>query len=669
MANDHPGEKYIPFILDFVATVRKGALYSATHPVVIASAKECFLRLQEIFKSLEALHISVSTENRIVVEGELLEGEQPLIAGVLPFLKKWQIEDITFKAGITEEELLSFAGLLLWDEARVKGSGGIVGALTQQTITHIQLNLFSYLRIRKGQEVQLAQPREARRAQPKESRVGALDLLKEKLTQLSRQKSPDPREVENAGREIFVIVIGECKSDGKISPAAKNMLTKFIVHSADPARFMRILEDDMLQAGIAGENAARLLHKIREAVDGRQKTGTKVSAAAFEEMKRENEGLKAERLRLRGELDVLQGLADAVQRQAESISDEKQKLDNIVHNMSDGMMVVDPDGRILMVNPAAQQLLGVAQNDIGKQLKDVIKDEHLLALVKKPAHSQEGSEKRDVELFCRDESTMRVLRASSAVIEDPQGKTVGMVAILNDITKQREVENLKQDFLGKVTHELRTPLFAMEKAVAILRSGSAGVFSETQENFLSLTETNLKRLTGLINDLLDLSKLEAGKMKIIRESADIRDVVAETLAMLGGWAQSKSILLRQEVAEGVPRIEFDAGRIMQVLNNLIGNAIKFTPSGGSVTVAVRLDAGGVMEVSVKDTGVGLAKDELSKVFDKFYQVQGAAAGDIRGTGIGLAIAREIVELHGGHIRVDSEQGKGTAFTFTIPPEH
>jgi signal transduction histidine kinase len=304
---------------------------------------------------------------------------------------------------------------------------------------------------------------------------------------------------------------------------------------------------------------------------------------------------------------------------------------------------------------------------VGKYLKDVVKDEHLLTVTKSISADTESVVEKDIEFVSNNESTKRVLRTSSAVVEDPNGNTVGMVTTLNDITRQKEVERLKGEFLANVSHELRTPLVAIEKSVSMMLDQSAGQVSDTQKQFLTIAERNLKRLTLLINDLLDLSKLEAQKMKISPALVNPSQVIDEAVNSLDSWAKTKSVSIEKVIADGLPLISIDPNRIIQVLINLIGNAIKFTPSAGKITVSCTQSIEqGIVTIRVQDTGVGIPQEDLSKIFDKFYQTRERPSSDICGTGIGLTIVKEIVELHGGKVWAESEHGKGAAFIFTLP---
>ena len=346
------------------------------------------------------------------------------------------------------------------------------------------------------------------------------------------------------------------------------------------------------------------------------------------------------------------------------VLNDKKNTDAVIRSIAEGLVVVDAEGKVIMINPAAERLLGVSKKDkIGKSILENLKEEHLISLVK----GSQDKDEREIELISQKDDTKKVLRASSAVIENENGQSIGMVSVLSDITKQKELDQLKSKFVANVSHELRTPLVSTEKAISLILSRQPGQITESQEQFLSIAERNLKRLSLLINDLLDLSKLEAGKMGLKIQPSSIEKVFDESIEGLSTWAVTKSIEIIKKVQQGLPEINLDQERIIQVLNNLIGNAIKYTPNNGKITIETVLNQEqNEIVVSVEDTGTGIPKDQLNKVFDKFYQVGERLTTDIHGTGIGLSIAKEIVELHGGKIWAESEKGCGAKFIFTLP---
>jgi PAS domain S-box-containing protein len=358
---------------------------------------------------------------------------------------------------------------------------------------------------------------------------------------------------------------------------------------------------------------------------------------------------------------------EQLQRQNKRVHEEKQRIENIVRNMAEGMVVLDARGRIVLANSAAETLLGITKQDVGRPIRDVVKDEHLLTLTKSIPTGPDEVVEKDIELIGSDESTKRVLRTSSAVVEDPNGNTVGMVTMLNDITRQKEVERLKSEFLAGVFHELRTPLVAVEKSVSLMLDASSGALSSDQQQLLTIAHRNIKRLTLLINDLLDLAKIESHKVELRCSLGAFDTVVRDAVENFAQWAQTKKISIECNVQPGLPEFSFDANRITQVLMNLIGNALKFTPVDGRITVSADMDAERLnVRVIVEDTGPGIDEDDIEKVFEKFYQAKNRPASDINGTGIGLAIVKEVVQMHGGRVWSENAASGGARFIFTLP---
>jgi len=251
-------------------------------------------------------------------------------------------------------------------------------------------------------------------------------------------------------------------------------------------------------------------------------------------------------------------------------------------------------------------------------------------------------------------------------IEDNEEKSLGMVALLRDVTREREIERMKTDFVSIVSHELRTPLAAIKGAVDNLLDGIGGELGDVQQKCLTISKRNIDRLSRLISDLLDISRIEAGKIQIIKQPADISVIIKDVLFFFKEIADGKNILLEMAIEQNVPVLSFDSDKITQVITNLVGNAVKFTPTGGKITVKAFL-SGDYLQVDVIDTGTGISRQDLEKVFDKFYQVSRLETkGMYKGTGLGLPITKGIVEKHEGKIWAESELGKGAKFSFILP---
>jgi len=341
---------------------------------------------------------------------------------------------------------------------------------------------------------------------------------------------------------------------------------------------------------------------------------------------------------------------------------EKNRIDAVMRNVGEGVIVVGNDGKVLMANPAAEKLLGQnGERIMGQALKDTMQKEHALIL----SHGNQESVE-EIEVAGEDKDTRRILRASNAVVEDRDGQTIGMVSVLSDITRMKELEQLKSDFVANVSHELRSPLVAIQKNLAVLMDQSPGEMNGTQKEFLSLAKDNLDRLTRIINDLLDLSKIEAGKMELKKSKTDLVALAHNAVQAFAGWFREKDIVVKLDLPPAPLELEVDADKITQVLNNLLSNALKFTPAKGRISVGIK-DSDPV-EVFISDSGVGIAAGDMRRIFNKFEQVGSHKHNGVAGTGLGLPLAKEMVEKHGGRIWVQSEVDKGSTFIFTLPHE-
>jgi len=351
------------------------------------------------------------------------------------------------------------------------------------------------------------------------------------------------------------------------------------------------------------------------------------------------------------------------QRKFKATLSEKKQTEAIVRSVAAGVIVVNNKGEVLLMNPAAEKLLNTTKEQKeGKSLTEGATEEQLFSMAKKASLDGET----DIEID-GNENTKKILRSSSSVIEDENGKTVGMVTVLNDITKQKELDTMKDQFLSNVTHELRNPIGAIKQSISVILEETAGSLTEPQKKFLSNAKRNLDRLGSLIDDILDLARLEAKKMEIKPQPTAIITIIDEVCQTLDAWLKNKDIVLAMNIQENLPEINIDPDRMIQVLMNIMSNAIKFTPKGGNITLGAQLlNTGEQMEINIADTGVGIPKNDLPKIFGKFQQAKNRSSGDISGTGLGLAIALEIVQLHGGEISVDSEEGKGTQFKISLP---
>jgi signal transduction histidine kinase len=237
----------------------------------------------------------------------------------------------------------------------------------------------------------------------------------------------------------------------------------------------------------------------------------------------------------------------------------------------------------------------------------------------------------------------------------------------------RRIDSIKSEFVSVASHELRTPLAAIKNAVQLMLSGETGEINKDQEKFLSMAERNINRLTNILNDLLNLSRIESGKIELKFKNIELKDIIELAASSLRPHADGKSIQIEVEIPEQLPTVYADQDKIEQILTNLIGNAVKFTPDGGKILIAAEPfphdkqgGDGKMIAISVKDTGVGIPAEHLEAIFEKFHQVEGSLHRSVSGTGLGLAITKGLVEAHQGKIWAESEVEKGSTFIFTLP---
>ncbi|MGD9014616.1 MAG: ATP-binding protein, partial [Candidatus Omnitrophota bacterium] len=645
--------------------IRKLSLYPSKHPTAVYSVKTLYTKLQEILNKREALNIGLSSDNQILIEGQLIgEMGTKLMEGLANYFKKLNIESLTLKSGVTEEELEAFIRIILMEPEEIKKLGELSKVFLENNIQHIKTAQFSYVKIEKGKKA----------LQVEEGKLKLLEELKLKIKDFSQGKIEKPEDIEHLEKDVFNMVTAEFKQQGKLSSKTKNILKKFILGSQERQAVFTSLNNALLAAGLPQDEADKLVDKVKQEIS--KKLTPKLGVAGLDKeelvrLKTENEKLKTKINQLQQEIDAKAASLEKLSKESKRITQEKERIDNIVHHMAEGVVVVDPKGKVVMLNPVAEKLLDLGKDAVGVPLSKTIKDEHLLTVVKNIAPDKDGALQKDIEVLSQDDSTKRVLRTSSAVVEDPNGKTVGMVTVLNDVTRQREIEKMKSDFVSNVSHELRTPMATIQQNISLLMEGLPGVLNDSQTKFLNIAQDNIKRLKRLINDLLDTAAIESGKFKLRISPAKINERIDNVVIFLKKWAESKKISIQMQLLPNDEVLEIDKDRIEQVLTNLISNAVKFTPEGGEVFVSALkrepMDEfpQGAIEISVKDTGPGIAPENIKKVFERFERA-GAATSNVGGTGLGLSICQQIVAMHSGKIWVESKLKQGSKFSFLLP---
>jgi NtrC-family two-component system sensor histidine kinase KinB len=295
----------------------------------------------------------------------------------------------------------------------------------------------------------------------------------------------------------------------------------------------------------------------------------------------------------------------------------------------------------------------------------VLKSEQLFNYIKESMESGKPpsiEEKENVFMVER-EGTRRHYQFSITPVHGKKGFLIGVVLLLRDVTRLTELDRLKSEFVMTASHELRTPLTSIGMSIDLLLEGTAKKLSEKEQQLLSAAHEDLQRLKAFVSNLLDLSKIEAGKMEMELSSIPTRILFEKTVAVFKAQSEEKAVNLSCNVQEGLPNVKADDNKITWVLTNLISNALRYTPSGGHIKLSAE-SFGPSVQISVSDDGPGIPYEYQSKIFDKFVQVKSDKA--VGGSGLGLAICKEIVRAHGGTIWVDSVPGSGSTFTFTLP---
>ncbi len=360
-------------------------------------------------------------------------------------------------------------------------------------------------------------------------------------------------------------------------------------------------------------------------------------------------------------LEKLKGYADL---QVEKLLIEQKKTQAIIFSIEDGIVMTDYQGKIQLVNHRAKQILNIPDKDdlmgtaLWKYLPSPDLKTALVEVLTKP------DEKKSIEIKVPSGGKDRFYTLSSEQVRTPsREESLGIVTIFHDITLEKELDSMKEEFLHSITHDLRNPLTAIRGFIRLLQSGQTGALSDVQNKMLDTMEKASLRLLTMVNDILDLARLDAGKLQLHLEECSFEDVAVRILELFSPQSRNDAIKMTLEKS-GAPLtpIVADHNLIERVFTNLVGNAAKFTPSGGSITIRIDNQPDN-FRCEVADTGEGIPPDYLDKVFDKFKQVEGHFKG---GAGLGLTICKRIVEAHGGKIWVESEMGKGATFIFTIP---
>ncbi|TMV47997.1 cell wall metabolism sensor histidine kinase WalK [Paenibacillus mesophilus] len=342
--------------------------------------------------------------------------------------------------------------------------------------------------------------------------------------------------------------------------------------------------------------------------------------------------------------------------------EEREKLASVLANMNDGVIATDDQGTIIVVNRQAKQMLRIGNEDItDRNVSEVLG----IGEEKIGQYVQGEHQTATIQIANEEEGDFVTLRVVFTPIHRRGEGITGTIAMLHDITEQEQLENARREFVANVSHELRTPLTTMKSYLEALDDGA--IEDPTlAHRFVGVMRNETERMIRLVNDLLHLSRLDSRKALISRVPTYVPDMLEEVADRFSFQLDQKEISIEIAVDPGIQDVLLDRDQIDQVLDNLVSNAIKYTPEGGAIAIRAGKTEKEWLEIAVQDNGIGIPRKDLARIFDRFYRVDKARSRNMGGTGLGLSIAREIVKAHGGTISLDSELNQGTRVTFALP---
>jgi two-component system phosphate regulon sensor histidine kinase PhoR len=357
---------------------------------------------------------------------------------------------------------------------------------------------------------------------------------------------------------------------------------------------------------------------------------------------------------------ALDGMAANLAATLTALRGERDLLGLILQSMREGVLVLDQEGLMLLVNPALRATLGIPADTEGRAALELIRNADLPSILER-AQIVGGPVTGEIETTG---PRPRRLLVHAAPLPMINGKHQGLLAVFVDVSETRRLETLRKDFVANVSHELRTPITAVRSAVDTLRLTMAGD-PAASERFVDIIDRNAQRLGALVEDLLDLSRIESKDYRPEAKPVPLRTVADQALTLLRARIEEKSLDVGNEIATELPAARADRRGLEQVFTNLLDNAVKYCPAGSSVRLRAQQTERG-LRVEIADTGPGIEPRHLPRLFERFYRVDSGRSRDMGGTGLGLSIVKHLVETMGGAIGVESTPGRGSTFWFTLP---
>ena len=365
--------------------------------------------------------------------------------------------------------------------------------------------------------------------------------------------------------------------------------------------------------------------------------------------------------------DTLRAENRELQIQSRIAAAEKNHTEAIIFSITDAVIVTNRFDELILANESAEKLLGFKlESSLRKNIDRIISDGTLVRLIRETRSHRRNFTRKVVEHCIDPKGTPRTFDITLSCVAASNAEVSGVVAVLHDVTREKEISRMKTDFVSNVSHELKTPLASIKAYVEMLIDGEAED-EQTRREFYEIIATETDRLHRLIENILNISRIESGVVRIVREPMSLTAVAKQVLDVVAPQAKCKGITIDEQFAPVYYQVEADRDMIYQATMNLLSNALKYTPPNGKVIVRVRVDERrGVAVCEVADTGLGIPAEDLPHIFDKFYRVR-ANRKVAKGTGLGLTLVKHIIETaHDGKLTVTSEEGKGSVFSFELP---
>jgi two-component system, OmpR family, phosphate regulon sensor histidine kinase PhoR len=356
-------------------------------------------------------------------------------------------------------------------------------------------------------------------------------------------------------------------------------------------------------------------------------------------------------------------------RTLQDIAHEKSRVRVLVNQLDSGVMATDINKRVALANPAFLKMMRYhGDSVIGRNAEACVRDRRLMDMIDQALAMPEerfAELTEEISFDADGDEEEIILGARCVPFRDRLGRNLGALTLLHDITALKKMDRIKSDFVSMVAHEIRSPMNSVLAQLKVLQDGLAGEVTPKQKEILDRASKRITALTDLSSELLDLAKIESGLITQEKETLDMAEILSDQTAFHDAAARKKDITLELEPLPRLPPVVANRPNMEEVLSNLITNAIHYTPEGGRITVSARIQ-GHYINISVKDTGIGIAKEDQEKIFNRFYRVKNEKTMFITGTGLGLPIVKSILEAHNGQIRVESEPDKGTTFHVYLP---